>query len=91
MATDYIEILKSVVFPLVKNPEGLLIRSLDKEDEDRRDIHLIVCASNSELGKLIGKKGAVADAIRTFVNVKARDDHKRVHIKFEAFDEDDLD
>ena len=52
MATDYIEILKSVVFPLVKNPEGLLIRSLDKEDEDRRDIHLIVCASNSEVGRL---------------------------------------
>lgn len=86
---DYVSIIKSVIEPLVKDPESLLIRCLDKEDSKSKDVHFLICSSSEELGKLIGKRGAVADAIRTIVNVRARDDHRRVHLKFESFDEED--
>ncbi len=89
MAADYISIIKSVIDPLVKDPESLLIRCMDKEEDSPRDVNYLICCSSDELGKLIGKRGAVADAIRTIVNVKARDEHQRVHIKFESFDSDE--
>ncbi len=91
MSYDYQSIIKACIEPLVDNPEALLIRLLDSEQEleTSRDIHFLIACPSNMLGKLIGRHGSVADAIRTIVNVKARDERKRVHIKFEAFNEDE--
>ncbi len=85
--TDYSLIIKACIEPLVDDPSQLLIRLMDREDEleRSRDVHYLVACPDNVLGKLIGRHGSVADAIRTVVNVKARDDRKRVHIKFESF------
>lgn len=90
MQFDYQKIIKACIDPLVDNPDALLIRLLDKQEdvENSRDLHYLVACPNTMLGKLIGRHGSVADAIRTIVNVRARDERKRIHIKFEAFDSD---
>ena len=93
MVSDYEQIIKAAVEPLVSNPDSILIRCMDNPDEveSSRDVHFLIACPDSELGKLIGRHGSVADSIRTIVNVKARDDHKRVHIKFESFEEENKD
>jgi predicted RNA-binding protein YlqC (UPF0109 family) len=90
MFSDYEKIIRAAIEPLVTNPESILIRCTDNPDsvEDSRDVHFLIACPDVELGKLIGRHGSVADSIRTIVNVKARDDHKRVHIKFESFEEE---
>lgn len=93
MAADYEKIIRSAVEPLVDNPESILIRCMEapEEIEATRDVHFLIACPDAELGKLIGRHGSVADSIRTIVNVKARDDHKRVHIKFESFEDEGKD
>jgi uncharacterized protein len=90
MFSDYEKIIRAAIEPLVADSESILIRCTDNPDsvEDARDIHFLIACPDAELGKLIGRHGSVADSIRTIVNVKARDDHKRVHIKFESFEEE---
>lgn|SRR5574344_1548069 len=90
MNSDYERVLKAVIEPLVENPDTILIRCTDNAEdaENSRDVHFLVVTPSAELGKLIGRHGTVADAIRTIVNVKARDDHKRVHVKFDSFEEE---
>ena len=89
MFSDYEKIIKAAVEPLVDNPESILIRCTDQMEsvESSRDVHFLIACPDAQLGKLIGRHGSVADSIRTIVNVKARDDHKRIHIKFESFEE----
>jgi predicted RNA-binding protein YlqC (UPF0109 family) len=93
MVSDYEKIIRAAIEPLVSNPEAILIRNMDNPDEQEttRDVHFLIACPDAELGKLIGRHGSVADSIRTIVNVKARDDHKRVHIKFESFEDEDKD
>lgn len=89
MAYDYHKIIKACIESLVDNPDALLIRQIetDQEATNSKDLHFLVACPNKMLGKLIGRHGSVADAVRTIVNVRARDERKRVHIKFEALEE----
>jgi len=88
MEFDYQAIIKACVDSLVDNPDSLLIRLLDNKDEvdNLKDIHYLVACPSDMLGKLIGRHGSVADAVRTIVNVRARDERKRIHIKFESLE-----
>lgn len=87
---DYEKIIRACVEPLMENPSSLLVRreETDEEVEKARDLHFLIACPDAELGRLIGRHGTVADAIRTIVNVKGRDDRKRVHIRFESFEEE---
>ncbi|MFA6797045.1 MAG: KH domain-containing protein [Bacilli bacterium] len=90
MIEEYEKILRAAIEPLVKEPESLIIRCIDSKEtvETSRDVHFIIVCPDDELGKLIGRHGSVADSIRTIVNIKARDDRKRVHLKFQSFSEE---
>ncbi len=90
MVSDYEKIIRAAVEPLVDDAESILIRCTDHPEsvESSRDVHFLIACPDAELGRLIGRHGSVADSIRTVVNVKARDDHKRVHIKFESFEDE---
>jgi len=90
MIAEYEKILRAAVEPLVKEAESIIIRCTDSEEmvENSRDVHFIIVCPDEELGKLIGRHGSIADSIRTVVNIKARDDRKRVHIKFQSFSEE---
>lgn len=82
---DYISLIRSIVEPFVENPESLLIRELSNEG---KDLTILICSENSDTAKLIGKKGCVANAIREIVSIAGKLENKRVHIKFESFEED---
>lgn len=90
---DYEKILRACIEPLLDDPSSLQIKAGEtpEEQESSRDIHFLIVCPDAELGRLIGRHGTVADAIRTIVNIKGRDDHKRVHIKFESSDDEKKD
>lgn len=88
MKADYEKIIRACIEPLLSNPTKLVVEAKEskEEAESTHDLHFLIACPGDELGKLIGRHGSVADAIRTIVNIKGRDEKKRVHIKFEATD-----
>ena len=61
--TNFDELIKKIVKPLVENPEDVAI---EHSESDRfYEYHLIT--NSADVGRIIGKKGHVAQTIRTIV------------------------
>ena len=72
------EILKSILQNLVENPEAIQI----EEREEEQEIFFDVKVADEDMGKVIGKQGKVAKAIRTVMKAVAGKAHKKVTIYF---------
>ena len=83
---NYEKIILDVVTPLVDNKEAVLVRKMPTEKED--DMLYLVVADSADLGKLIGKNGIIAKAIREVVGIAAKIDNKKLFVKCEAYNEE---
>lgn len=83
---DYEKILHSIVDPFLINPDALMVRELPNESE--KDLTLLICAESEDTARLIGKKGVVANALRELISIAGKSENKRIHLKFESFDEE---
>ena len=83
---DYEKIIHSIVDPFLINPEAVMVRELPSDND--RVINLLICAENEDTARLIGKKGAVANALREVVAIGAKAENKHIYLKFESFDEE---
>ena len=68
------QVLYDIVTSIVNNPDKVVIN--EKIDGDTTVLNLHV--DESDLGKVIGKQGRIAKAIRTVVKAVANSDGKRV-------------
>lgn len=68
------QVLYDIVTSIVNNPDKVVID--EKVDGDTTILNLHV--DESDLGKVIGKQGRIAKAIRTVVKAVANSDGKRV-------------
>ena len=68
------ELLEAIVKPLVRNPEEVNIAVSEREDA----IVLALSVNPSDMGKVIGKQGRIAKAIRTVMRAAAKKDGKKV-------------
>ena len=83
---DYIKLIHTIIDSFINNPEAVLIRELPQENE--KDKTILICTENDDTARLIGKKGCVANAIREIVAIAGKIENKKVHIKFESFEQD---
>lgn len=83
---DYEKIIHAIVDPFLINPEAIMVRELPSDSE--KVVTLLICAENEDTARLIGKKGAVANALREIVAIAGKAENKRVFLKFESFDEE---
>ena len=72
------EILESIILNMVDNKEEVTIT----EKSDEKTITLEVKVAESDMGKVIGKQGKIAKAIRTVMKSLAAKDHKKISIEF---------
>ena len=72
------EILESIILNMVDNKEEVTI--IEKSYE--KTITLEVKVAESDMGKVFGKQGKIAKAIRTVMKSLAAKDHKKVSIEF---------
>lgn len=68
------QVLYDIVTSIVNNPDKVVIN--EKVDGDTTVLSLMV--DESDLGKVIGKQGRIAKAIRTVVKAVANSNGKRV-------------
>ena len=73
------DILRTIIENLVENKEEVKITRVD----DERGILLKVKVAQSDMGKVIGKQGKVAKAIRTIMKSVTSNEKKNVGIVFE--------
>ncbi|MGG1398362.1 KH domain-containing protein [Bacillus salipaludis] len=71
------QLIETIVKPLVDFPED--VRVDVKEDEQRITYHLSV--SKTDIGKVIGKQGRVAKAIRTVVYAAGSSQQKKIFLE----------
>lgn len=76
------ELTEFLVKSVVKEPDMVSVKAFD--DEEKITIEVLV--SKDDMGRAIGKKGMIANAIRTIVQASSFLNHeKRVHINIDTF------
>lgn len=72
------EILETVIKALVDNQEAVKINAVEGE----KSVVYEVKVADEDMGKVIGKDGKIARAIRTIIKALAAKEQKRVSIEF---------
>ena len=81
---NYVTALRSLCLELVDDKDNLKVVEMPSLEEN--EIILYVYATQSDLAKLIGKKGAMASSIRHLMSVVGMKTKKKVIIKFESYE-----
>lgn len=73
------ELVEFIIKNLVSNPDAVEIR----EEQKDREMVYVVKVDGEDFGKIIGRSGKVATAIRTVVRTSAKKNNKHVFVRFE--------
>ena len=71
------ELVRVIAMALVDHPEEVVV--VEREENDEIIVNLQVAAD--DMGKVIGKQGRIAKAIRTVVKAAASRDEKKVIVE----------
>ncbi len=83
---DYEKIVHALIDDIVDDPKSVLIRV--SEGTTPKDILIIIAAEKEDTARLIGHKGIIANALREVVGIAGKSENKRIHIKFESFEDE---
>ncbi len=83
MAVNFEKLIHELVWPLVVYPEDLLVK---KFSEDEEAITVQVLVNKDDLGRVIGKGGKIANAIRTIAYAAASRIGKRINIDIDSYE-----
>lgn len=81
---DLEKVLLNIVKPICNDSDSVMVKRMESINDN--EILLYVYAPKEELGRLIGKQGAMANSIRQMLQVASKKENKRISIKFEALD-----
>lgn len=70
--------LETIITSLVNNPSAVSINEVDGE----KSITFEVRVAGEDMGKVIGREGRIAKAIRTIMKVLANKEGKKVNVEF---------
>lgn len=75
------ELIKSLILPLVAYPQDVEIACLN---ETEANLEYQVKVNPNDLGRVIGKNGNIAKAIRTVLYAGASKEGKKIHLDIDA-------
>lgn len=81
---ELVQLTETIIKELVSDPESISVKEFPSENED--EIIIEVMVSESDAGKVIGKDGIIAKAIRTIVQASSYiNGNKRVNINIDSY------
>ena len=81
---NLVELTEEIVKSLVANPEGVSVKEFPTEEENVMLIQVMV--DEADIGRVIGREGRTANAIRTLVQASsALKENKYVKIDIDKF------
>jgi len=79
-----VELTEMIVKELVTDAENVAVKEFPSEEENAITIQIL--ASEDEIGRIIGKQGSIAKALRTIVQASSYiNDNKRVNINIDSY------
>ena len=83
---DYEKIVRTLIDPIVEDPKSVLVRVI--EDDNGRDVNVLVAAEKEDTARLIGRHGIIANSLREVLSVAGKSENRRIFLKFESFDDE---
>ena len=81
---DLIKLTETIVKELVTDQDSITVKEFPSEEENTIVIQVMV--PEDEMGKVIGKQGKIAKALRTIVQASSyMNDNKRVNINIDSY------
>lgn len=77
------DVLYELVLPLVDDKQGLSVKQLPSLDD--HEVLCVVYAGHDDIGRLIGRQGSMAQAIRNVMMLGSRVLDKKIVVKFESY------
>jgi len=74
---NFEELIKNLILPLVAYPNDVIVENVDGNDES---LSYKAFVNPNDLGRVIGKGGQTAKAIRTVLYAAASKEGKRIHL-----------
>lgn len=84
MAINFEELILEIVKPLVIHPDDVKVTA---EVKNKKDQSYIVYVNDSDMGRIIGKHGNTANAIRTLLYAAATKDNIQIRLEIKSLDE----
>lgn len=79
-----VKLTETIVKQLVTDADSITVKEFPTEEENTITIQVMV--PESEMGKVIGKQGKLAKALRTIVQASSYiNDNKRVNINIDSY------
>ena len=79
-----VELTEIIVKELVNDPDSISVKEFPSDDEN--EIIIEVMVPDAEMGKVIGKDGNLAKALRTVVQASSYiNDNKKVNINIDSY------
>ena len=86
---DYENIVHTLIDDIEEDTKSIFIRV--SEGTTPKDVLIIIAAEKEDTARLIGHKGIIANALREVVGIAGKSENKRIHIKFESFEDEKVD
>ena len=81
---ELVKLTETIIKELVSDPESVSVKEFPSENEDEIAVQVMVASSGA--GKVIGKGGNIAKAIRTVVQASSYiNENKRVNINIDSY------
>ena len=71
------ELLEFIAKSMVSDPDAVVVKETINEDAVTLELHV----GENDMGKVIGKQGRIAKAIRTVIKAAASHENKRVTVE----------
>ena len=75
------ELIESLILPLVAYPNDVEIIKVSESDNN---LEYKVLVNDNDLGRVIGKGGTIAKAIRTVLSAGASKEGKKIHLDIDS-------
>ena len=76
-------VLLQLVKPIVDDKDPVSVKTMPSLNE--KEVLLYVYAKSDDVGRLIGKQGQMASALRQMMAIASRVEDKKITIKFESY------
>ncbi|MBE6107852.1 MAG: KH domain-containing protein [Erysipelotrichaceae bacterium] len=76
-------VLLQLVKPIVDDKDSVSVKTMPSLND--KEVLLYVYAKSDDVGRLIGKSGQMASALRQMMAIASRVEDKKITIKFESY------
>ena len=79
---DFIEMIKGFVTPLARDRDAVVVKEVESNEEGTLMFEILV--AQDDLGRVIGREGRVANALRTIAYAAAIKEGFKVKLTFDS-------